>query len=165
MQAQLDAILEEKSVINEQSKSWQHLAPDDFSRTVQAGAARLKQLDSDQAETKALLEHRATLAVYTEKSKGAQDASHAAQLAYEQALIALARPSFAPSTPFRPIHHRWLLLRRGRRGRRRARRRRRRWRRSSSGSGPRSRRPRSRARCSPPRARGVRAARAPRPDF
>ena len=87
-QAQLEGILSEQRAMSEQSKRW-HAAlsesPKSFSQQVQASAARLSQLDIEHAETEALLQHRATLAVYTERSLAAQASTSSAQQEFERA--------------------------------------------------------------------------------
>lgn len=87
-QAQLEGILSEQRAMSEQSKRWHARlseSPKSFSQQVQTSAARLAQLDIDHAETEALLQHRATLAVYTERALAAQASTSAAQQEFEQA--------------------------------------------------------------------------------
>lgn len=87
-QTQLDSILNERRTMSEQSKKWHARlseSPTSFSQQVQASAARLAQLDVDQAETEALLQHRATLAVHTERALAAQASSSRAQQEFGRA--------------------------------------------------------------------------------
>ena len=85
-QAQLEGILSEQRAMSEQSKKWSlSESPKSFSQQVQASAARLSQLDIEHAETEALLQHRATLAVYTERSLAAQASTSSAQKEFERA--------------------------------------------------------------------------------
>ena len=152
-QAQLEGILSEQRAMSEQSKKWSlSESPKSFSQQVQASAARLSQLDIEHAETEALLQHRATLAVYTERSLAAQASTSSAQKEFERARQAAREVRRGAD----PCPHTHIFLMQPPTSRRDAcgRRLRSRPRHLRRGRGPRGRRRRSRGRWCRPRRSG-----------